>query len=331
MDFSSLLSKEIAKRKHTVEALEKGSKKKYIRQIDLEKEKEKEYEKKLEEARRKRQEQIDEITKERKQRKTREKQERDDRTKEYEESGHKDSELEEESVDKTETKYTKEEQELLDSITEEELSHQLKDLGQPVILEEENKLIRIKRLKKIQLKQHLLEKQKEDQEREASLDFNIVPEDIRDDENKVYSQVRAYLKHLIFEWEADLKARDETPERAFDILTETKQYLVPLLSLLRRRKLSPQIFPTLSTLCMYLQQRNYRNANNTYLKLSIGNAAWPIGVTAVGIHARSARERITGDNQSSTQIAHIMSDETTRKWLTSVKRLITFCEGHWQA
>ncbi len=158
-----------------------------------------------------------------------------------------------------------------------------------------------------------------------------MPEDIRDDENKVYSQVRAYLKHLIFEWEADLKARDETPERAFDILTETKQYLVPLLSLLRRRKLSPQIFPTLSTLCMYLQQRNYRNANNTYLKLSIGNAAWPIGVTAVGIHARSARERITGDNQSSTQIAHIMSDETTRKWLTSVKRLITFCEGHWQA
>lgn len=32
----------------------------------------------------------------------------------------------------------------------------------------------------------------------------------------------------------------------------------------------------------YMQQREYRMANDSYLQLSIGNAPWPIGVTAVG-------------------------------------------------
>lgn len=32
----------------------------------------------------------------------------------------------------------------------------------------------------------------------------------------------------------------------------------------------------------YMQKREYRMANDSYLQLSIGNAPWPIGVTAVG-------------------------------------------------
>ena len=41
-----------------------------------------------------------------------------------------------------------------------------------------------------------------------------------------------------------------------------------------------------------LQQREYVKANDAYLRLSIGNAPWPIGVTMVGIHERSGREKI---------------------------------------
>lgn len=33
-------------------------------------------------------------------------------------------------------------------------------------------------------------------------------------------------------------------------------------------------------------------ANDCYLRMAIGNAPWPIGVTMVGIHERSAREKI---------------------------------------
>lgn len=53
--------------------------------------------------------------------------------------------------------------------------------------------------------------------------------------------------------------------------------------------------------------------------LAIGNAAWPMGVTMVGIHERSAREKI-----SSNSIAHVLNDETQRKYITGLKRLMTF-------
>lgn len=68
-------------------------------------------------------------------------------------------------------------------------------------------------------------------------------------------------------------------------------------------------------------ERDYLAAMDHYIKLAIGNAPWPIGVTMVGIHERSAREKIYTNS-----VAHIMNDETTRKYLQSVKRLMTFCQ-----
>lgn len=53
-----------------------------------------------------------------------------------------------------------------------------------------------------------------------------------------------------------------------------------------------------------------------------GNAPWPIGVTSIGIHDRSAREKI-GHTMNA---AHIMNDEATRKYLQGLKRLLTFMQ-----
>ena len=63
-------------------------------------------------------------------------------------------------------------------------------------------------------------------------------------------------------------------------------------------------------------RRDYLAAVDNYIKLAIGNSPWPIGVTMVGIHERSAREKIYTNS-----VAHIMNDETTRKYLQSMKRL----------
>ena len=60
-------------------------------------------------------------------------------------------------------------------------------------------------------------------------------------------------------------------------------------------------------------------AGDKYLDTAIGRAAWPIGVTMVGIHARAGREKI-----SDNKVAHVMNSEVQRKYLTSVKRLITW-------
>ena len=51
-------------------------------------------------------------------------------------------------------------------------------------------------------------------------------------------------------------------------------------------------------------------AHDAYLEMAIGNAAWPIGVTMVGIHARTGREKI-----SSRYVAHVLNDETQRKYI----------------
>jgi hypothetical protein len=77
----------------------------------------------------------------------------------------------------------------------------------------------------------------------------------------------------------------------------------------------PALWPQVGLWVMIqlMAERNYLAANDVYLKLAIGNAPWPIGVTHVGLHERSAREKISHVMNSSSQ-AHIMNDEATRKF-----------------
>jgi hypothetical protein len=67
----------------------------------------------------------------------------------------------------------------------------------------------------------------------------------------------------------------------------------------------------------------YLQASDAYLQMAIGNAPWPIGVTMVGIHARTGREKIFSKN-----VAHVMNDETQRKYLQGLKRLMTKCQQY---
>ena len=71
----------------------------------------------------------------------------------------------------------------------------------------------------------------------------------------------------------------------------------------------------------YCEQGDFRAAHDEYLQAAIGKAAWPIGLTMVGIHERSGRERI-----STSKVAHVMNNEAQRKYFTSVKRLMTYAQ-----
>ena len=90
---------------------------------------------------------------------------------------------------------------------------------------------------------------------------------------------------------------------------------------IKLQALPPDVRQALLELVRCCMRRDYLAAVDNYIKLAIGNSPWPIGVTMVGIHERSAREKIYTNS-----VAHIMNDETTRKYLQSVKRLITFCQ-----
>jgi len=141
------------------------------------------------------------------------------------------------------------------------------------------------------------------------------------------SYILSFLKKLISEWSNVLKERSEIQKRSaqgkIEMATflQTNQYIKPLLKLLKSRTLSDDLLLPIHEICMFMEQREYVKAHDIYLRMSIGNAPWPMGVTMVGIHERSAREKIF-----SNQIAHVLNDETQRKYIQSLKRLMTFCQ-----
>lgn len=99
------------------------------------------------------------------------------------------------------------------------------------------------------------------------------------------------------------------------------------------------ILPSLVEIIQRMTEREYIKANDAYLRMAIGNAAWPIGwlavarggfagtsrllqlsmtrsnpqitgVTNVGIHSRTGREKIFAQH-----IAHVLNDENQRKYI----------------
>lgn len=105
---------------------------------------------------------------------------------------------------------------------------------------------------------------------------------------------------------------------------QTRCYLKPLTKRLKKRTLPEDILECLVEIVQHCLQRNYVGANDSYLQMAIGNAPWPIGVTMVGIHARTGREKIF-----SKHVAHVLNDETQRKYIQGIKRLITKCQEYY--
>jgi pre-mRNA-splicing factor 18 len=139
--------------------------------------------------------------------------------------------------------------------------------------------------------------------------------------------VYKYFKSLLKEWEWDLNRRDDAEKMCMRGKTETKMqkqckdYIRPLFKMCKRKTVEADILERLLRMVEHCEEGNFRAAHDEYLKAAIGNAAWPIGLTMVGIHERSGREKI-----STAKVAHVMNNELQRKYLTSVKRLMTFAQ-----
>jgi len=92
--------------------------------------------------------------------------------------------------------------------------------------------------------------------------------------------------------------------------TQGQGQIKPLLKLLKKRKVSLEILDSLYLIVQYCLMKEYIRAHDKYVELAIGNSPWPRGVTIDGIHERYGRSRI-----NTSQIAHVLNDETTRKYL----------------
>ncbi|XP_031237748.1 pre-mRNA-splicing factor 18-like [Mastomys coucha] len=137
------------------------------------------------------------------------------------------------------------------------------------------------------------------------------------------------LKFLLGVWAKELNAREDyvklSVQGKLNSAThkQTESYLRPLFRKFQQRNLPADIKGSITAIIKFLLQREYVKANDAYLHMAIGNAPWPIGVTMVGIHARTGREKIF-----SKHVAHVLNDETQQKYIQGLKRLMTICQKH---
>ena len=144
--------------------------------------------------------------------------------------------------------------------------------------------------------------------------------------------VLEFLRFVSGEWAKDLNERhlDEKTTLQGKLKSgqyeQTQSYLKPLFRKLRSVSLTRDILNALACIVKHMMDREYVRANDKYLQMAIGNAPWPIGVTNPGIHARTGREKI-----STSLVAHVLNDETQRKYIQALKRLMTYCQRRFTA
>ena len=119
------------------------------------------------------------------------------------------------------------------------------------------------------------------------------------DKNCKEEIVRKYLKGLLKQWEAEFAEKSSKEfleshrgQLAAVTLKQCKESVSYLFDLLRLKTVPKDVVDHLDRIVEFMKKREYVLATDEYLRLAIGNAPWPMGVTMVGIHERAGRERI---------------------------------------
>ncbi|CRG96774.1 pre-mRNA splicing factor, putative [Plasmodium gallinaceum] len=138
-----------------------------------------------------------------------------------------------------------------------------------------------------------------------------------DKEKIIYDWIKSTMK----EWNEEIENDDNKKKIKQATYLQTHKDLKPLEKKLKQKTLEPDILEKIYNIVSCCQKRNFKAAHDAYMLLAIGNAAWPMGVTMVGIHERAGRSKIF-----TSEVAHILNDETTRKYIQMIKRLLSFCQ-----
>lgn len=184
------------------------------------------------------------------------------------------------------------------------------------------------------IKQHNSEQPDETnaQEDDIVIDDSITYEQIQELSKKLgrgnkdldHTVISALIEFILKMWHNQVNSYTQNERMSTNVkiaratCAQTKVYMKPLLRKLKSKTLPDDILDSLTDIVKLLLCKNYIKASDAYLQMAIGNAPWPIGVTMVGIHARTGREKIFSKN-----VAHVMNDETQRKYIQGLKRIMT--------
>lgn len=352
MDFAKLMSAQIKKGKESGVS-STSNEKKYLKRSEIEAQRQAEYQAEQEAAERSRRERSDRKRKAEEEEAEREEERREKRRRLAEESRRlreQEDEAEErrrrkrlglpdlpptqKRGDEDGTPVPEEE-----DIEEDELIAKLRALEEPAILFGETHKQRLKRYKKRVGAESLASIMTDGPipttlqlvpEKDMKVDLKI-PQD-KEGREFLFRQLASYFTMVLKEWDITLARRDREViesyqgKQAYNAMVQARENMRPLFKKLEKFDLADSILEPVVEIVLAAQERRYVDANDGYLRLSIGKAAWPIGVTMVGIHERSAREKL---HESDKNAAHIMSDEITRKFLQSIKRCLSFAQTRW--
>lgn len=136
-----------------------------------------------------------------------------------------------------------------------------------------------------------------------------------------------FFKRLLREWEktcmdmSDTLRRSGTGRKKAALHGQCRRDMRHLFKLLKKRTCAGDIVRKLGKLVDNCLARDYIASSEMYFELAIGNAPWPVGVTAPGIHERAGRTKI-----DESQVAHVLNSEVQRKYIHAIERIMKFCQ-----
>ncbi len=145
--------------------------------------------------------------------------------------------------------------------------------------------------------------------------------------NNAPKRIHCYFISLIRQWEENLAQCLESIRKSTAGKNETKtlkqykDYIHPLFQMCKLGEVEEGLQAHLIKIVNFFKMGEFVKAHDSYMDVAIGRAAWPIGVTMVGIHARSGRAKIEISN-----VAHVMNSELNSKFLSSVKCLMSYAQ-----
>jgi pre-mRNA-splicing factor 18 len=160
---------------------------------------------------------------------------------------------------------------------------------------------------------------------------NMYEDDHREEKIAINYHCLRWISEWLYDWKKDLNLRPQYAAtsslgyQAYNDFMKTKKALNYLFNELKTNALKKEVKNGIWPMILAMKKKNYKTANAILLNsIAIGNAPWPIGVTQVGIHTKSAaREKISTSHLNKNAAAHIMGDEATRKYLHALKQLLT--------
>ena len=186
-----------------------------------------------------------------------------------------------------------------EDIEEEELKTKLRGLKEPAVLFAESHAARLKRFKALTSPKAELSNTPIPTtlallpESEMQVEVTKPPPLKSTERAYLLRQLASYFTMILTEWIRALDARDlavkasSTGRAAAAAMEQSRDNLRPLFKKFESGDIEEGVLEPVIEIVRAAQKRRYVDANDAYLTLSIGKAAWPIGVTMVGIHERS--------------------------------------------